>query len=57
MPKRPSYSLLLAYETHQHRAGNLPSATGARKPVILGKISQLDAERIPRECVYYDGTR
>ncbi|HLH01041.1 MAG TPA: anhydro-N-acetylmuramic acid kinase [Bryobacteraceae bacterium] len=30
---------LLAYQTHQRRAGNLPSATGARKPVILGKIS------------------
>lgn len=31
---------LLAYQTHQRRAGNLPSATGARKPVILGKISR-----------------
>jgi anhydro-N-acetylmuramic acid kinase len=31
---------VLAYETHHHRAGNLPSATGARKPVILGKISK-----------------
>ncbi len=30
----------LAYRTHQHRPGNLPSATGARKPVILGKISR-----------------
>ena len=30
---------ILAYRTHQHQSGNLPSATGARKPVILGKIS------------------
>ena len=30
---------LLAFETRQRRAGNLPSATGARKPSILGKIS------------------
>jgi len=30
---------LLAYQTFQRRAGNVPSATGARKPVILGKIS------------------
>jgi anhydro-N-acetylmuramic acid kinase len=35
---------LLAYQTHQHRPGNLPSATGARRPVILGKV----AEQIPR---------
>lgn len=31
---------LLAYQTHQGRAGNLASATGARKPMILGKISR-----------------
>ena len=30
---------LLAYQTHRRRAGNLPSATGAAKSVILGKIS------------------
>jgi anhydro-N-acetylmuramic acid kinase len=31
---------LLAYQTFHGRAGNLPPATGARKPVILGKISR-----------------
>jgi anhydro-N-acetylmuramic acid kinase len=30
---------LLAYETWHHRAGNLPSATGARCATVLGKIS------------------
>ena len=30
---------LLAYETWNRRSGNLPSATGAERPAILGKIS------------------
>ena len=30
---------LLAYETFHHRSSNLPSATGAHRPAILGKIS------------------
>jgi anhydro-N-acetylmuramic acid kinase len=30
---------LLAYETWNHRPSNMPAATGARKPAILGKIS------------------
>jgi anhydro-N-acetylmuramic acid kinase len=30
---------LLAYETFHHRPSNLPSATGAARPAILGKIS------------------
>src|SRR5713226_9424531 len=30
---------LLAYQTFHHRPSNLPSATGARRPAILGKIS------------------
>lgn len=29
---------LLAYETWHRRAGNLPSATGAKKEVVLGKV-------------------
>jgi anhydro-N-acetylmuramic acid kinase len=30
---------LLAYETWHRRPGNVPSATGAKRPAILGKIS------------------
>jgi anhydro-N-acetylmuramic acid kinase len=30
---------ILAYETFHRRPANLPSATGARKPAILGKVS------------------
>lgn len=30
---------LLAYETWNHRPSNIPAATGARRPAILGKIS------------------
>jgi anhydro-N-acetylmuramic acid kinase len=30
---------LLAFQTWHHRAGNIPSATGAKRPAILGKIS------------------
>jgi anhydro-N-acetylmuramic acid kinase len=30
---------ILAYETFQQRPSNLPSATGASGPAILGKIS------------------
>ena len=29
---------LFAYETWRGRPGNLPSATGAKRPVVLGKI-------------------
>lgn len=30
---------VLAYESYHRRAGNLPSATGARRPCVLGKIA------------------
>ncbi len=30
---------VLAYETFHHRMNNLPSATGAKRPVVLGKIA------------------
>jgi anhydro-N-acetylmuramic acid kinase len=30
---------VLAYRTHRGRSGNLPSATGASRPVVLGKIT------------------
>jgi anhydro-N-acetylmuramic acid kinase len=37
---------VLAYETWRRRPANLPSATGARHPVVLGKLS-LQAEHFP----------
>lgn len=30
---------LLAYETWRHRPGNVPSATGAKRPAILGQVT------------------
>ncbi len=36
---------VLAYETHHRRPGNLPGATGARHPAILGKICYAPRER------------
>jgi len=36
---------VLAYATFHRRAGNLPSATGARKPMILGKVSRGTSSR------------
>jgi anhydro-N-acetylmuramic acid kinase len=30
---------LMAYETWHRRPSNIPSATGAKRPAILGKIS------------------
>jgi anhydro-N-acetylmuramic acid kinase len=30
---------LLAFQTWNRRASNLPAATGAKRPAILGKIS------------------
>jgi len=30
---------LMAYETWNHRPSNVPSATGAKRPAVLGKIS------------------
>lgn len=35
---------LLAYETFHHRPSNLPSATGAHRPAVLGKISYAPPE-------------
>jgi anhydro-N-acetylmuramic acid kinase len=32
---------VLAYQTYRRRPGNIPSATGARKPAILGKVSHI----------------
>jgi anhydro-N-acetylmuramic acid kinase len=37
---------VLAYESARRRPGNLPSATGARHPVVLGKRSHSSVSRI-----------
>lgn len=36
--KEPLAFAILAHETLNHRPGNVPSATGARKSVVLGKV-------------------
>jgi anhydro-N-acetylmuramic acid kinase len=36
---------VLAYESARGRPGNLPSATGARHPVVLGKRSHSSVSR------------
>ncbi len=36
--KEPLAFAILAHQTLRHRPGNVPSATGARRPVVLGKI-------------------
>jgi anhydro-N-acetylmuramic acid kinase len=46
---------VLGYETLRGRAGNVPAATGARHPVVLGAIAPFDLpallDAIARECV------
>jgi len=38
LAKEPAAFALLAVEAVRRRAGNVPSVTGARRPVVLGKI-------------------
>jgi len=48
---------VLGYETLRERAGNVPAATGAQRPVVLGAIAPQNLRellaRIERECTTY----
>ena len=37
---------LLAYETYHGRPGNLPSATGAKRAAVLGKIARVGNQEL-----------
>ena len=39
---------VLAYESYHGRPGNLPSATGADRPVVLGKVSRPGGDQLER---------
>jgi anhydro-N-acetylmuramic acid kinase len=47
---------VMAYETANQRPSNIPNATGAKRPVLLGKVTPNGGSRTPSSSVHTNGS-